>query len=58
VLALEVRPEKYEVLMSVKAVTARERVLQHHRALNLMMHIAPFRRPDLDHMTVAQSPAR
>jgi cation diffusion facilitator family transporter len=31
------------------AVAARERVLQRHRVLNLMTHIDPFRRPDLDH---------
>jgi len=33
------------------AVAARQRVLQHHRVLNLMTHIDPFRRPDLDHKT-------
>jgi cation diffusion facilitator family transporter len=31
------------------AVAARERVLQRHRVLNLMTHIDPWRRPDLDH---------
>ena len=31
------------------AVTARNRVLQRHRVLNLMTHIDPWRRPDLDH---------
>ena len=31
------------------AVTARTRVLQRHRVLNLMTHIDPWRRPDLDH---------
>jgi len=30
-------------------VTARNRVLQRHRVLNLMTHIDPWRRPDLDH---------
>ena len=32
------------------AVEARVRVLQHHRVLNLMTHIDPSRRPDLDHL--------
>jgi len=31
------------------AVAARQRVLQHHRVLNLMTHVDPWRRPDLDH---------
>ena len=31
------------------AVLARQRVLQRHRVLNLMTHIDPWRRPDLDH---------
>ncbi len=31
------------------AVDARQRVLQHHRVLNLMTHVDPWRRPDLDH---------
>jgi cation diffusion facilitator family transporter len=31
------------------AVSARNRVLQRHRVLNLMTHIDPWRRPDLDH---------
>ena len=31
------------------AVAARTRVLQRHRVLNLMTHIDPWRRPDLDH---------
>jgi len=31
------------------AVQARQRVLQRHRVLNLMTHIDPWRRPDLDH---------
>jgi cation diffusion facilitator family transporter len=34
------------------AVEARRRVLQRHRVLNLMTHIDPFRRPDLDHLAV------
>lgn len=31
------------------AVEARNRVLQRHRALNLMTHVDPWRRPDRDH---------
>ena len=31
------------------AVEARHRVLQRHRVLNLMAHVDPWRRPDLDH---------
>ncbi len=31
------------------AVQARQRVLQRHRVLNLMIHVDPWRRPDLDH---------
>jgi cation diffusion facilitator family transporter len=30
------------------AVVARQRVLKHHRVLNLMTHVDPWRRPDLD----------
>jgi cation diffusion facilitator family transporter len=35
------------------AVAARARVLQRHRVLNLMTHVDPYRRPDLDHAPVA-----
>jgi len=31
------------------AVDARQRVLQRHRVLNVMTHVDPWRRPDLDH---------
>ncbi len=31
------------------AVLARQRVMQHHRVLDLMTHVDPWRRPDLDH---------
>jgi len=31
------------------AVMARKRVMQHHRVLNLMTHVDPYKRPDLDH---------
>jgi cation diffusion facilitator family transporter len=38
------------------AVEARQRVLQRHRVLNLMTHVDPWRRPDLDHtMPAAQT---
>jgi cation diffusion facilitator family transporter len=33
------------------AVTARERVMQRHRVLNLMAHVDPYHRPDRDHDT-------
>ena len=33
------------------SVEARQRVLQRHRVLNLMAHVDPWRRPDLDHAT-------
>jgi len=36
------------------AVEARQRVLQRHRVLNLMTHVDPWRRPDLDHALPAQ----
>jgi len=35
------------------AVEARQRVLQRHRVLNLMTHVDPWRRPDLDHAASA-----
>ena len=31
------------------AVEARQRMLQRHRVFNLMTHVDPWRRPDLDH---------
>ncbi|MFA9218185.1 MAG: cation diffusion facilitator family transporter [Sphingomonadaceae bacterium] len=31
------------------SVEARQRVLQHHQVLNLMTHLDPWHRPDLDH---------
>jgi divalent metal cation (Fe/Co/Zn/Cd) transporter len=40
------------------AVEARQRVLQRHRVLNLMTHVDPWRRPDLDHAPRAGLPAR
>jgi cation diffusion facilitator family transporter len=33
------------------AVEARSRVMQRHRVLNLMTHVDPWQRPDLDHAT-------
>lgn len=38
------------------AVAARQRVLQRHRVLNLMTHVDPWRRPDLDHAKPATAP--
>jgi cation diffusion facilitator family transporter len=38
------------------AVLARQRVMQRHRVLNMMTHVDPWRRPDLDHAPSA-SPA-
>jgi cation diffusion facilitator family transporter len=38
------------------AVEARRRVMQRHRVLNLMTHVDPQHRPDLDHLPIA-SPA-
>ena len=35
------------------AVVARQRVLQRHRVLNLMTHVDPWHRPDLDHAAAA-----
>ncbi|MEY4749857.1 MAG: hypothetical protein RIQ60_2071 [Pseudomonadota bacterium] len=39
------------------AVEARSRVMQRHRVLNLMTHVDPWRRPDLDHAKVHMQPA-
>lgn len=39
------------------AVQARSRVLQGHRVLNLMTHVDPWRRPDLDHASAVASAA-
>ena len=36
------------------AVAAREQVLQRHRVLNLMTHVDPWQRPDLDHPRPAE----
>jgi cation diffusion facilitator family transporter len=38
-------------------VQARSRVMQRHRVLNLMIHVDPWRRPDLDHVAVASKAA-
>ena len=37
------------------AVAARKRVLERHRVLNLMTHVDPWRRPDLDHAPGART---
>ncbi len=39
------------------AVEARVRVLQRHRVLNLMTHVDPWKRPDLDHARAGSAPA-
>jgi cation diffusion facilitator family transporter len=39
------------------AVEARNRVMQRHRVLNLMTHVDPWRRPDLDHGAAIPKPA-
>lgn len=38
------------------AVEARRRVLQRHRVLNLMTHVDPWHRPDLDHVALETPP--
>jgi cation diffusion facilitator family transporter len=38
------------------AVEARSRVMQRHRVLNLMTHVDPWRRPDLDHAAAVSKP--
>lgn len=40
------------------AVAAQERVMQRHRVLNLMTHVDPWRRPDLDHESSAAAAKR
>lgn len=40
------------------AVEARHRVLQRHRVLNLMTHVDPWQRPDLDHAPSATPAVR
>ena len=38
------------------AVDARARVLRRHRVLDVMTHVDPWRRPDLDHAPVEPEP--
>jgi cation diffusion facilitator family transporter len=38
------------------AVAARTRVLQRHRVLNMLTHVDPYKRPDLDHSKPAGTP--
>ena len=38
------------------AVVARQRVMQRHRVLNVMTHVDPWRRPDLDHAQLVAPP--
>jgi divalent metal cation (Fe/Co/Zn/Cd) transporter len=40
------------------AVAARNRVMQRHRVLNLMTHVDPWQRPDLDHAPPHPPPTR
>ena len=40
------------------AVLARQRVLQRHRVLNLMTHVDPWHRPDLDHAAPVAQPTQ
>ena len=40
------------------AVEARKRVMQRHRVLNLMTHVDPQHRPDLDHAPIAPTEQR
>ena len=37
------------------AVAAQHRVMARHRVLNLMTHVDPWKRPDLDHQLPAQT---
>jgi len=37
------------------AVVARQRVMERHRVINLMTHIDPYKRPDLDHPVSVQA---
>ena len=51
---------KVDAAMTVEAghdiaVSARQRVMQRHRVLNLMTHVDPWRRPDLDHAGTSQT---
>ncbi len=39
------------------AVLARQRVLQRHRVLNMMTHVDPWHRPDLDHSSASRHSA-
>ncbi len=39
------------------AVVARARVMQRHRVLNMMTHVDPYKRPDLDHVALEPNPA-
>lgn len=39
------------------AVEARRRVMRHHQVLDLMTHVDPYHRPDLDHQSAASGSA-
>jgi cation diffusion facilitator family transporter len=38
------------------AVAARQRVMQRHRVLNVMTHVDPWHRPDMDHAKLVAPP--
>ena len=50
---LEVDPDLTVEAGHNVAVVARNRVLQRHRVLDLMSHVDPYRRPDMDHIEYA-----
>lgn len=55
---LEVRADLTVEAAHDIAVLARERVMQRHRVLDLMTHLDPWKKPDLDHAPVATEPPR
>jgi cation diffusion facilitator family transporter len=50
---LEVNPTQTVESGHEIAVIVRQRVMQHHRVLNLMAHLDPAQRPDRDHLPVS-----
>ncbi len=40
------------------AIEARDRLMLRHRVLNLMTHVDPWQRPDLDHVAAVPKPTR
>ena len=55
---LEVNPDISVEAGHDIAVLARQRVMQRHRVLNLMTHVDPLHRPDLDHLAMPIAPQR